>query len=212
MRSYLKFLLWTGGIVAVIGLVLYYGLFDVWTVPSDDPQMNVSIQPTLLDGDVVLISRHGVPGWGNLVRCLDPENPGRYVVGRIVGQPGDDLELRGESLSVNRRAMTTVGACDPTRATLKNPATQEDVELQCSRREFAGLTLEFYRAAQPPYEKDLDVKVEPNRIYLLSDNVHLHLDSRDFGSINLATCQHIVYRLWGTTGAGDSKRRFTVIW
>ncbi len=211
MRSYLKFLLWTGGIIATIGLFLYLVFFDVWTVPSDDPQMTISVQPTLLDGDVVLVSRRGTPGWGNLVRCLDPENPGRYVVARIVGQPNDELELRGETLSVNHRAISTVGVCDQPRVTVKNPATQEDVELQCSRREFAGLTLEFYRGVEQ-LEKDMTVRVEPNRIYLMSDNVHLHLDSRDYGQINLATCQHIVYRLWGTTGAGDSKRRFTVLW
>jgi signal peptidase I len=211
MRSYLKFLLWTAGIVAAVGLFLYFGFFDVWTVPSDDPQLNVSVQPTLLDRDVVLVSRHGTPGWGNLVRCLDPDNPGRYVVARIVGQPGDDLELRGETLSVNHRAMSTVGSCDPPRATLKNPATQEDVELVCSRREFAGLTLEFFRGTDQ-LEKDLTVKVEPNKVFLMSDNIHLHLDSRDYGAINPATCQHIVYRLWGSTGAGDSKRRFTLIW
>jgi signal peptidase I len=211
MRTYLKFLLWTGGIVAAVGLVFYALVFDVWTVPSDDPQHNVSIQPTLLDGDLVLVSRHGTPGWGNLVRCLDPQNPGRYVVARIVGQAGDDVELKSETLAVNRRAVSTVGNCDPARTTMKNPATQDDVELMCSRREFAGLTLEFFRGTDQ-LEKDIKVKVEPNRVFLMSDNVHLHLDSRDYESVNPATCQHIVYRLWGTTGAGDSKRRFTVIW
>jgi hypothetical protein len=40
----------------------------------------------------------------------------------------------------------------------------------------------------------------------------MHLDSRDFGTIDPSSCQHIVFRLWGTTGFSDASHRFTIIW
>jgi signal peptidase I len=50
------------------------------------------------------------------------------------------------------------------------------------------------------------------RWFLVSDDRHVHLDSRDFGPIDPRTCQHIVFRLVGPSGIGDSDRRFQPIW
>ena len=54
--------------------------------------------------------------------------------------------------------------------------------------------------------------IEAGKWYLVSDDRHIHLDSRDFGQIDPTTCQHIVYRLQSAKGFGDSKRRLSVIW
>lgn len=75
-----------------------------------------SMAPTLLPGDQVLVSRlaYGVPVpftgrrlWPELPRRGDvvvfesPRTPGAYVVKRVVGLPGDQVELRDEVLLVN---------------------------------------------------------------------------------------------------------------
>jgi signal peptidase I len=48
--------------------------------------------------------------------------------------------------------------------------------------------------------------------YLLSDDRHVHVDSRDFGALDVTACQHIVFRLVGAGGFGDDKKRLSVIW
>jgi signal peptidase I len=54
-------------------------------------------------------------------------------------------------------------------------------------------------------------KVEAGKVFLVSDNRLMHLDSRDFGQVDVSTCSHIVYRLWGERFT-DSSRRFTILW
>ena len=39
----LKFFLWIGAILGVLGLIAYATVFDVWTVPGDDPKLAMSV-------------------------------------------------------------------------------------------------------------------------------------------------------------------------
>src|SRR5579872_6465256 len=86
MRAWLKLVAWVTGILGVVGLLLYELVFDVWVVPSDDPLLAASIQPTLMAGDVLVVTRHTSVVRGNLLRCDDPQAPGRYVVARAIGR------------------------------------------------------------------------------------------------------------------------------
>jgi signal peptidase I len=53
--------------------------------------------------------------------------------------------------------------------------------------------------------------VEPGKVFLVSDDRHIHKDSRDFGQVDGAACEHVVFRLWGES-FGDSSHRFNVLW
>jgi hypothetical protein len=54
--------------------------------------------------------------------------------------------------------------------------------------------------------------IQPGRWYLVSDDRHIHLDSRDYGQIDPATCQHIVFRVASARGFGDADKRLSIIW
>ncbi|MEO6418271.1 MAG: signal peptidase I, partial [Polyangiaceae bacterium] len=168
--------------------------------------------PTLATGDVVVVTRRSTTSFGSLVRCTDPDAPGRYVVGRVVGLSHDTVDLVDEQLSVNGRHEASSGQCDPRQVTMKVPATGQDLELRCLRQEFAGTEIEFLYTNDHP-EGATHATVEPGKAFLLSDNRHLHLDSRDFGQVGTTTCQHVVYRLWGAEGwSGSAKRRLSFLW
>lgn len=211
MNGFVRLVLWVAGILGAIGVILYAAFFDVWTVPADDPQFVVSIEPTLSAGDVVLISRHGASAFGDVVRCTDPDAPGRFVVGRIVGGQGDKVDIVGESLTVNGSHAPSPRACSVGTVVMKNPASGIDEKLNCAQQEFAGITHEAFSFAEHP-EAPKSVVVESDRVFLLSENRHMHLDSRDFGSVPPSSCRHVVLRLWSAVGFGDSSRRFTLIW
>jgi signal peptidase I len=197
-----------GGALCAIG---YYTYADVWSLPLDDPRFLVSVEPTLRGGDLLLVARHGTPVLGNLVRCVDPDEPRRWVVGRVVGESGATLKVteRGFNNPGSREKGDT--ACDPQRVT--NPANGDEVELSCRNDEFAGIA---YQTLAKTDTSDLDhpveVKVPLGKLYLFSDDRYLHLDSRDFGSLPDTSCQHIFFRLWGAAGFGDGTRRFNIIW
>jgi signal peptidase I len=209
MRGFLKFLAWAGGILLVIGLVLNFTVFDSWVVPNDDPVFAVSILPTMRPGNRILLLRSASIAPGNLARCADPDAPGRYVVARVVGRGGDAIEA-GEQVLVNGKRNPSPHACAESKVFVRHPVTQEDVRLDCVAEDTSGNEHEALRDLQHP-EATAKTVVEAGKIYLISDNRHLHLDSRDFGQIDPATCQHIVFRLWGESWF-DASQRFTFLW
>jgi signal peptidase I len=212
MRTWLHLVAWLVGVIAVVLLVLYAFFFDVWIVPGDDPLLSASIEPTLSPGDVVVVTRRTKVDRGNLVRCDDPQAAGRYIVARAMARFGDKLDIQSEVVLIDSRHTPSPRACDPPRVDLFDPQTNESVTLVCSVEEYGEMTYTALRSEDHPEPPTRTVTVEASKWFLVSDDRHVHLDSRDFGQIDPATCQHIVYRLVGAGGFGDTRRRLSIIW
>lgn len=211
MRTWLKLVGWVGGILGVVLLVLYAFVFDVWTVPTDDPMEAASILPTLSAGDVVLVTRHTSVARGNLLRCPDPQAPGRWVIARAIGVGGENLELQDEVVMIDQKRLPSPRACDTPFVTVRDPQSGDDVTLNCSVEDFGERDFSVLRAGDHP-EPPTTTTVSGGLWYLVSDDRHIHVDSRDFGQIDVASCQHIVFRLVSAAGFGDQKHRLSIIW
>lgn len=211
MSSFVRGLLIVVGALAVVGGALRATVLEPWTVP-DDPILALSVAPTLGGGDVVLLWTVGERGFGELVRCPDPEDPQRWVVGRIVGLSGDQVEVNPQGVvTVNGTRYNVSDSC----ATSRHELTDDKgnvYELSCSRVEMAGgwHFRGMVRGETP--ERPVKHEVGPGMVYLLSDNRSLHDDSRDFGAVDQATCKDLVaFRLWDRDGFFSSKSRFDYI-
>lgn len=80
-----------------------------------------SMNPTILEGDLIYVNKlaydlrvpltlHRLASWsepqrGDVVICLSPDD-GTRLVKRIVGQPGDTVQMRGDMLLLNGRPLT----------------------------------------------------------------------------------------------------------
>ena len=210
LRKLLRVLLWVAVTCGVIG-GLGYLVLEPWTIPGDDPQLAVSIEPTMSAGDLVLVTRSKGGGDGALVRCGDPDAPGRFVVGRVAAHGGDHVEVVGGVVTVNGKSSPASVACEIPTVHLVNPTTQEDKELGCSIEDLAGYHPILRDLASKP-ERDQRLDVDPGKLFLLSDDRALHLDSRDYLAVPTASCQRIVLRLWGASGWLDGRKRLTVLW
>ena len=204
-------LLWALGACALLGGLLYL-VVDPWTVPSDDPQLAASIAPTLSVADLVLVARSTGASDAALVRCADPDAPGRFVIGRVVAHAGEHLELVGGALTIDGKAVAASVTCDPSRVHIVDPKTQEEQELSCNLEELGGYHSILRNADPSKADPDVKADVEAGRVYLLSDNRVMHLDSRDFKTVLASSCQRIVLRLWSSAGWLDAKNRLTVLW
>jgi signal peptidase I len=211
MRTWFRIVFWVGGVLGAVLLALYLLFFDVWRVPADDPLLAASIEPTLSAGDLVVVTRRTSITRGNLLRCADPQAPGRFVVGRALGRFGDHVEIRDEVVAIDGSHDPSPRRCEPPTMTIHDPRTDEDVVLDGQIEENGESSYCALISRDHP-EPPTQATVEPGRWYLVSDDRHVHLDSRDFGPNDPTTCQHIVLRIESAAGFGDDSARLTVIW
>jgi signal peptidase I len=214
MRFLFKLAFWTIAVVGAFLGLLYAVLFDVWVVPADDPMLSASIEPNLSAGDVVVLSRAGSIGYGNLLRCSDPQAPGRYVVARAIGHSGDKVAIEDERVLVDGKRNPSPHSCDVVTRTLRDPSINDDVDLVCNVEDYGGVEFDALRspASVESAATTTNATVELGRWFLVSDDRHIHVDSRDYGSVDPAACKHIIFRIVGAAGFGDGKSRFSIIW
>jgi signal peptidase I len=101
--------------VALVVLVLRSFIFEPFRIPSD------SMMPTLLDGDFIIVNKYayglrlpvlnrkvvevGEPQRGDVVVFRYPRDPSINYIKRLVGLPGDHVEVRDDRLYVNGQAI-----------------------------------------------------------------------------------------------------------
>ncbi|MEZ4222462.1 MAG: signal peptidase I [Polyangiaceae bacterium] len=213
MRKFARFLLWTAIVLgAIVGLARAVAL-RWWRVPVNDPYLEAAIAPTLRGGDLLILWRLTKPEFGDLVVCPEPNMPHRVVVGRIVAQGGDHIEVEGQTLKVNERASSTEEACIPPKFSVRHPTTSSEIEQQCQMESLAGhLHMRGSTVQHGMMPRTVDSRVDSGKVFLLSDNRLLPYDSRDFGQVEAKTCtETVIFRLVGVKGFFDVATRFTLI-
>jgi len=97
--------------VALVVLVLRAFIFEPFRIPSD------SMMPTLLDGDFIIVNKFsyglrlpvvnrkvvsiGEPQRGDVVVFRYPLDPSVNYIKRLVGLPGDHVEVRNDRITIN---------------------------------------------------------------------------------------------------------------
>jgi signal peptidase I len=213
MRKLLRFLLWTALIVGVVVGLARATAIRWWRVPEGDNYLDASIAPSLHGGDLVLLWRLTKPSFGDLVVCPEPNAPDRVVIGRLIGDPGDEVKVEGSKLYVNGRAAETETACDPHHFKTIHPSTHAEIEQDCSIEVVAGHShMRGGTLGAGVLPAPVDQKVTAGRAFLLSDNRLLPYDSRDFGLVDPSTCtETVVFRLFSRDGYKDEQNRFVFI-
>ena len=141
--------------VVVIAGVLLFSFFALAFQVSE--LSSVSMSPTLLPGDWVLVNRLiyrlRPPRRGDIILFHFPQTGGRDFVKRVIGVPGDVVKEQAGRFTVNGRVVN-VSRTDPS-----DPA-------------------EALNAALGPE------RVPADRLYVLGDNWRTSLDSRFWGTVD----------------------------
>lgn len=197
MKKILRVLLWCLVIVVAIFVGLYLAVFDVWIVPKGDAQA-LSLSPTLSGGDIVLVARKGSLEGERLVRCAHPASPGTFVAARAYGYPGSKIAVEAELVVVDGKRWTPRESCDAPKP------------LVCASEFGEGEGERYFWRDPVKPSADMQAVVQPNKLFIVSDQRHAHFDSRDYGPVDLGTCHPIVWRLYGTDSAGRAANGTTV--
>ena len=179
------------------GFVLFLLCFGVFRTAIADwnPVPSGSMRPTILEGDVVLVdrlaydvklplsdrslARRGEPQRGDVVTFSSPKD-GTRLIKRIVGVPGDVVEMHGDRLVVNGEAAVysqltevsepigggiNVKAVRATEAVAGSTRSVQIIEGIASRRDHGPVT------------------VPPGHYFMLGDNRNNSEDSRFIGFV-----------------------------
>lgn len=209
MKKLLRGFLWVLVTCAGLLALVYFTLLDVWVVPVDDPLLAASLAPALHAGDVVLVWRRGGVAYRTLVQCKDPQAPGRFVAGRVYGTPGTRVRITDGDVYVDDKKEETRVQCGAVE--MVEPKTGTMTALVC---QLEGSLTEAERPilhAVQANELETHAGVEPEKMYIVSDNRAMHLDSRDLGQLPQASCRPIVFRLMSAQGFSDEGARLTIV-
>lgn len=143
----------------------------------------VTMVPTFLPGDHVIVNRAAyhaaTPQRGDIVLYRYPDEEGKRFVHRVIGLPGDEIEIRRRILSVNREVLT-------------EPYVQHTD---------SPMVLGNARDHVRP------MIVPPNAYFVLGDNREESLDSRFLGSIDKAQIVgQVVFLYWSVDPSTRSPR------
>ena len=206
--SFTRNFAWFSAICGAVGLLLYLFVFDTWEIPGGDALFVASVQPGLRPMDRVLTRRGSEAKFGELQRCLVPNGRGNFAIGRVFGLQGDTVEVLNERVAVNGHAPATRFSCGV--VNVVHPVSRQEIGLTCTVEDNGAFT--YGVLTHPEYREGRTLaKVEPGKAFLVSDDRHIHQDSRDFGQVEVSTCEHVVFRLWGERFT-DGSRRFNILW
>jgi signal peptidase I len=165
-------------------------LLETFVVPS------ASMTPGILPGDRILADKTvgsvgGARLWrGALAIFVSPNDRTSIFIKRVVGLPGDRIELGQGRLVVNGRDVA-VGSD-------REQGDRGDYEVRWPREEADVRGL----APEPP----LSLVVPPGQAFVLGDNRAAAVDSRRFGTVPLSDVKGIARQIWFSSHAGAGVR------
>jgi signal peptidase I len=207
--------------LASLAAVLVTGLFIITFVMQAFEIPSSSMEETLLIGDHVFVNRvqfaprTSWASWllpyrsvrrGDIVVFLHPEEPGLYVVKRIIGVPGDRIHLRNGVVYRNGEK-------------LDEPYVEHDADSDDPyRNEFPSVAPSDMYGVYPNWQIDLaphiegeDLVVPPDHYFAMGDHRGVSLDSRYWGFIpqqNVIGRPMFIY--WSFETPGDQYKKTAV--
>lgn len=184
---------WLRGNRQFLAFVLLLGIFRT-AIADWNPIPSASMHPNLLEGDVVfvnrlafnikvpltdvIVARTGDPARGDIVTFTSPED-GTRLIKRVIGLPGDTIEMRGKRILVNGRAAgyETLRIADEPLAQPGLKALHLEEDTFDSRHEIQWLSQHGQRDDFGP------IVIPTDRYLMLGDNRDNSADSRYFGLV-----------------------------
>jgi signal peptidase I len=179
-------------------LVLRSFLVEPFQIPS------ASMVPTLQVGDFILVNKYayglrvpvtntkfievGEPQRGDVMVFFPPHKPSTYYIKRVVGLPGDDIEIDNGTLLIN-------GQQAPQQLLASLPAGKPYYQVLDEQLEAVGHRI--HRKVKPgPLSRSGRWKVPAGHYFMMGDNRDNSSDSREWGPVSEKAIVGKAFAVW----------------
>jgi signal peptidase I len=201
------------GVAVAIALLLRAFVVEAFQIPSG------SMIPTLEVGDHIFVSKfaYGLsipftntkilqladPKRGDIIVFKYPLDPGTDYIKRVVGLPGDVIEMRQEELYINGKAVPRERVPQPCHYSETGHGAGEDHDCETWIESLDGRK---HETIQEPMRgpRDFERKVVPaGHVFVMGDNRDNSSDSRVWGTVDRDLIKGKALIVWWSRNAGD---------
>lgn len=171
-------------VVIIIALIFLARMFVFSPVKVEGHSMD----PTLHDKQRLITSKISNLERQDIITTKEPDNQNLYVVKRIIGLPGDHVEMKNNVLTINGKEYDEP-YLDEFKEKFKKDKLFEEYSYNSAFQEQAANANSF--------TNDFEVTVPNNQYFVLGDNRLISKDSRIFGFVDKSLIQgKVVLRFW----------------
>jgi signal peptidase I len=209
------------GVAVAIALLLRAFVVEAFQIPSG------SMIPTLEVGDHIFVSKfsyglsipftntkimqYADPKRGDIIVFKYPLDPSTDYIKRVVGLPGDVIEMRQEELYVNGKAVPRERVRQPCHYSESGHGPGEDHECELWVESLDGRK---HQTIQEPMRgpRDFERKVvPPGNVFVMGDNRDNSSDSRVWGTVDRDLIKGRALIVWWSRNAADDRGFFPSI-
>ena len=175
---------------------------EAFKVPS------ASLSPGILPGDRIFVDKTvGQPGgaklWrGAIVVFIYPNDRTSIFVKRVIGLPGDRIEMEGNNLRVNGNSVSQGPASEPLPSAFAGLRAFRE---RGDRGEYTVLWPSG-KASESSDPLPSSFVVPAGQLFVLGDNRGASVDSRRFGTVPVADVKGVARQIWFSASAQDGVR------